>query len=115
MTAKHPKRPVLTGEPEGDFTKSYNALVSRVSFSAWNRPEQNFEPLTEPLRFGALASPLAKTLEKAPCKVALTPEEEERLYTWMDANALFYGTFDVNEQKKQLAGQVIDGPRSESE
>jgi hypothetical protein len=108
---KEAQRPVLTGEPEGAFSKSYNALVSRVSFSAWNRSEQNFEPLTEPLRFGALGSPLARTLEKAPCNVALTPEEEERLYTWMDANALFYGTFDVNEQKKQLAGQVIDGPK----
>ena len=108
---KEPNRPVLTGEPEGAFTKSYNALVSRVSFSAWNRPEQNFEPMTEPLRFGALASPLAKMLDQGHGKVTLTPEEEERLNTWMDANALFYGTFDVNEQKKQLAGQVIDGPK----
>jgi cytochrome c553 len=108
---KAPQRPVLTGEPEGAFTKSYNALVSRVSFSAWNRPEQNFEPLTEPLRFGALGSPLTRRLEQGPCKVALTPGEEERLYTWMDANALFYGTFDEKEQKKQLAGQVIEGPK----
>lgn len=108
---KDPKRPVLTGEPEGAFTKSYNALVSRVSFSAWNRPEQNFEPLTEPLRFGALGSPLTRRLENGPCKVALTWEEEERLFTWMDANALFYGTFDINEQKKQLAGQAIAGPK----
>jgi hypothetical protein len=108
---KDPRRAVLTGELEGAFTKSYNALVSHVSFSAWNRPEQNFEPLTEPLRFGALGSPLSRMLEKAPCKVALTPEDEERLNTWMDANALFYGTFDVNEQQKQLAGQLIDGPK----
>lgn len=103
-------RPVLTGEPEGVFTKSYNALVSRVAFSAWNRPEQNFEPLTAPLRFGALASPLAKRIEQGHGDVSLTPEDRERLYTWMDANALFYGTFDVAEQKKQLAGEAIDGP-----
>ena len=108
---KDTKVPVLTGESDGGFTKSYNALVTRVSFSAWNRPEQNFEPLTQPLRFGALASPLAKLLDQGHGKVILTPEEEERLYTWMDANALFYGTFDVGEQKKQLAGQVIVGPR----
>jgi predicted esterase len=108
---KEPKRPVLTGEPEGDFTKSYNALAARVSFSAWNRPEQNFEPLTEPLRFGALGSPLAKMLEKGHNEVKLTPEEWERLNTWIDANALFYGTFDVAEQKKQLAGQRIAGPK----
>ena len=102
---------MLTSEPEGDFTKSYNALVSRVSFTAWNRPEQNFEPMTEPLRFGAIASPLTKMLDQGHGKVTLTPEDQERLNTWMDANALFYGTFDVNEQKKQLLGQAIEGPR----
>jgi hypothetical protein len=108
---KNPERPILTGEPEGVFTKSYNALVSRVSFTAWNRPEQNFEPLTEPLRFGAVASQLTKMLDLGHGKVTLTPEEEERLNTWMDANALFYGTFDVNEQRKQLTGKIIDGPK----
>jgi hypothetical protein len=101
----------LTSEPEGAFTKSYNALVSRVSFTAWGRPEQNFEPLTEPLRFGALASPLTRMLDQGHGQVMLTPEEAERLHTWMDANALFYGTFDANEQRKQLVGEVIDGPR----
>jgi hypothetical protein len=108
---KEPKRPVLTGEPEGAFSKSYNALVSRVSFSAWNRPEQNYEPMTAPLRFGALGSHLLKLLGEGHGKVTLSSEELERFYTWMDANALFYGTFDVNEQKKQLLGQTIQGPR----
>ncbi|HNQ88951.1 MAG TPA: hypothetical protein PKM73_10085 [Verrucomicrobiota bacterium] len=108
---RQPGRPVLTGEPEGGFTRSYNALVARVSFSAWNRPQNNFEPITEPLRFGALASPLLKTLETGPCHVPLTREEEERLNTWMDANALFYGTFDVAEQARQLAGEAIPGPQ----
>jgi hypothetical protein len=28
----------------------------------------------------------------------------------MDANALFYGTFDVGAQRRQLAGEVIAGP-----
>jgi hypothetical protein len=108
---KDPKRPILTGEPEGAFTRSYNALVSRVSFTAWGRPEQNFEPMTEPMRFGAVASPLTRMLDQGHGKVKLSPEEEERLNTWIDANALFYGTFDVDEQRKQLASQVIDGPR----
>ncbi len=101
---------VLTGEPEGAFSKSFNALIRHVSFSAWDRPKNNYEPLTEPLRFGALASPLAKMLEKGHGKVTLAPEDWERLYTWMDANGAFYGTFNVAEQKKQLAGEVIAGP-----
>ncbi len=108
---KEAGRPILTGDPEGAFTRSYNALVSLVAYSAWNRPDQNHEPLSEPLRFGTLGSPLRKRLEQAPCQAALSPEEEERLYTWMDANALFYGTFDPAEQQKQLAGELIGGPK----
>jgi hypothetical protein len=50
-------------------------------------------------------------LDEGHGKVALSPEEKERLNTWMDANALFYGTFDVAEQRKQLAGEAIAGPR----
>lgn len=108
---KERDRSVLTGEPDGVFTKSYNALASRVSFSAWGRPEQNYEPMTEPLRFGAIASPLMHLLEKGHYEVKLTAADLERLHTWIDANALFYGTFDVDEQRKQLAGQPIQGPK----
>jgi hypothetical protein len=108
---KDPKVCSLTGEPEGVFTKSYNALVKHVSFSAWNRPKQNLEPMTEPLRFGVLGSPLARYLDKNHGEIVLSNEDLERLYTWMDANALFYGTFDVQEQKKQLAGEAIQGPK----
>jgi hypothetical protein len=109
---KDVQRAVLTGEPEGDFSKSYNALIRWVSFSAWNRPNNNFEPLTTPLRFGTLGSSLLQFMEAShgDGKVQLTAEDRERLYTWMDANALFYGTFDVVEQRKQLVGLPIEGP-----
>jgi hypothetical protein len=107
---KEPKRPVLTGTPEGWASKSFNALIKYVSYSAWNAANQNYEPLTEPLRFGALASPLAQMLEKGHNKVELSPDEWKCLYTWMDANGEFYGTFDTAEQKKQLAGEIIEGP-----
>ncbi len=108
---KEPKRPVLTGAPEGWASKSFNALSKQVSISGWGNANSNYEPLTQPLRFGALASSLAKMLEKGHGKVTLTQEEWMRLYTWMDANGEFYGTFDVAEQKKQLAGEVIAGPK----
>jgi len=107
---KEPKRPVLTGASEGWASRSFNALIGHVSYSGWGRPNSNYEPLTEPLRFGALASPLAKMLEAGHGKVKLTADEWARLNTWMDANGAFYGTFDVAEQKKQLAGEVIAEP-----
>jgi hypothetical protein len=107
---KEPKRPVLTGTPEGWASRSFNALMKQVSYSTWGQPGPR-DALSEPLRFGALGSPLAKMLEKGHGKVTLTPEEWARLYTWMDANGEFYGTFDAAEQKRQLAGEVITEPK----
>jgi predicted esterase len=108
---KEPKRPALTGAPEGWASKSFNALIKHVAYSGWGNANSNYEPLTEPLRFGALASPLASMLQKGHGKVVLSPEEWTRLNTWMDANGAFYGTFDAAEQKKQLAGELIAGPK----
>jgi hypothetical protein len=40
-------------------------------------------------------------------------EEYERLFTWMDNNTLFYGTFDPEDQKRQQRGERIAGPALE--
>jgi mono/diheme cytochrome c family protein len=109
---------VLTGGPQGRYTASYNALAPRVSFSAWGRAGGNCEPLTQPGYFGARGSPLMKTLlEKnmagATAASRLSPEDLERLVTWMDANALFYGTFDPADQARQQRGERIEGPKLE--
>jgi len=42
--------------------------------------------------------------------VKLDGEEMDRLVMWMDANALFYGTFDPEDQQRQLRGERIEGP-----
>ena len=42
--------------------------------------------------------------------VRLDDEDMDRLITWMDANSLFYGTFNPLEQAKQLRGERIAGP-----
>ena len=52
-------------------------------------------------------------LEKGHYDVALNREEIERLTTWMDANALFYGTFDPADQARQRRGERIAGPKLE--
>lgn len=108
---KEPKAPLLTGEPEGWASKSFNALIKHVAYSGWGLPNNNYEPLTEPLRFGALASPLAKRLASGHGKVTLSADEWECMNTWMDANGAFYGTSDVAQQQKQLAGEVIAEPQ----
>lgn len=101
---------VLTGEPEGRYTKSYNALAPRVPFSSWGELAANGEPETLPGRFGARASRLMDMLLDGHHDVRLSDDEIDRLTTWMDANALFYGTFDVEDQARQLRGERIAGP-----
>ena len=104
----------LTGTPEGQFSRSYNALVRLVPFSQWQgTPQANFEPLTHPDQFGARASSLIPLLLKGHEDVQLSAEEYERLITWMDSNALFYGTFDPDDQARQLRGERISGPALE--
>lgn len=106
---------VLTGDIAGTFTVSYNALVPYVPYSDWaGRPGDfrviNSEPTTRPDFFGARASPLVNLLLRGHHGVQLSREEWERLFTWMDCNALFYGTFNVGDQKKQQLGETIAGP-----
>lgn len=101
---------VLTGEPEGHYTCSYNALVKGVPYSNDTHPDS----LCRPGQFGARGSRVMKLLlEKGHYDVALNREEIERLTTWMDANALFYGTFDPADQARQRRGERIAGPKLE--
>jgi len=118
----NPQKPegnvVLTGQPQGRYTVSYNALAPRVPYSDWaGKPGDfrvvNSEPTTQPGFFGARASSLMQLLRKGHYDVKLDPEDKERLVTWMDTNALFYGTFDPADQARQQRGQRIAGPALE--
>ncbi len=116
--AKPEGKVILTGEPKGAFTASYNALAPRVAYSTWGgRPgdfrKVNSEPLSEPGFFGAKGSALMALLDGSHHDVKLGADEMERLITWMDANALFYGTFDPVDQARQRAGERIAGPALE--
>lgn len=120
VSCHHSKKPeggvILTGEPQGSFSRSYNELVKRVPFAAWGNGlsmAANSEPLTRPDHFGARGSKLMKALLAGHYDVKLTPDEIERLVTWMDANALFYGTFDEKDQARQRRGERIEGPKIE--
>lgn len=106
---------VLTGEPEGHYTHSYNALAPLVPYSAWPRQAGDFrvvnsEPLTQPDHFGARGSRLMDLLLEGHEGVQLPACDIERLATWMDANVLFYGTFDPTDQARQQHGGLIAGP-----
>ncbi|MEW6356046.1 MAG: NPCBM/NEW2 domain-containing protein [Planctomycetota bacterium] len=99
----------LTAKPEKDFTESYNQLAKRVSYSSWGR-EDNSEPLSKPDYFGARGSMLMKHLSSGHKDVRLGEDEWNRLITWMDTTALFYGTFNRDDQVRQRRGERIQGP-----
>ncbi|MDO5554663.1 MAG: hypothetical protein Q4G68_12970 [Planctomycetia bacterium] len=100
----------LTSGPDGTFSKSYNALMPFVAYTAWGLPEGNHEPYTKPDQFGARASQLTQLLLKGHYECELTEDDWNRLNTWMDTNALFYGTFQPERQQIQLNGGRLDGP-----
>jgi len=98
----------LTGEPESQFSKSYNSLVGRVPYRDSGGP-----PRTLPDQYGARGSKLTTLLVKGHHDVKLAAHDWERLITWMDTNALFYGTFNHEDQARQLRGERIQGPELE--
>ena len=115
---------VLTGEvPESrgrrrsSFSLSYLELAPRVKYTQWGATEDdqdfrvsNSEPITKPDFFGSRTSPLITMLREGHEGVELNNEEFERLITWADNNVLFYGTFDPEDQARQLRGERIKGP-----
>ena len=104
-----PKDIVLASTRTGSFNRAYESLMARRDlvhrFVAYDR-----EPSTLPYTFGGHASGLTKMLRKGHKDVKLADEEWERLVTWIDANALYYGTFDPELQARQQAGERIDSP-----
>ena len=103
----------LTGESQGHYTASYVTLAKRVPHAAWRGGDfrrTNSEPVSVPDHFGARASGLMKMLLRGHSAVKLSDGDLERLVTWMDANALFYGTFNPADQARQQRGERIDGP-----
>jgi cytochrome c553 len=106
------KRPLLTGEPEGPFTRSYNALRPFVRWYEWGG-QSIAQIVTRPGHQGADESRLLAILADrahAP-EVRLSAEDRERLCTWLDANVPFYGTYQVEEQQAQREGKAVAPPR----
>lgn len=103
----------LVGRPEGAFTVSYIQLAAKVPFSAWTgaHPAANAEPATPPDHFGSRACRwFDDIIAGRHFGVQLDREEVESLATWMDVNALFYGTFNRELQARQLRGETVPGP-----
>jgi len=103
----------LTGEPAGNFTRSYQNLKKYLRWYEWGGASIS-QIATHPGCLGADASPLTRILDDANHAGIGLPEQARRtLYLWMDANVPFYGTYDRQEQLAQLQGALIPPPKSQ--
>ena len=102
---------VLTGQPQDRFTRSYHNLRAFARWHEWG--QDTITPIvTRPGHLGADESPLTRILtdETHAGQVNLPDEDLRRIYTWLDGNAPFYGTYSQAEQDAQLAGQPVPPP-----
>jgi mono/diheme cytochrome c family protein len=104
-------RLVLTGEPAGTFSTSYESLRKYVRWYEWGG--KSITPIvTRPGRIGADESLLLKVL-KDPIHakhVHMSKEERQRIYIWLDGNVPFYGTYEQQQQLAQKNGQAVPPP-----
>lgn len=105
-------RLLLTGQPDGPFSRSYNSLRKYVRWYEWGGQSIG-QIATRPGRMGADESPLLGILgdENHRQAVQLSDAERLRLYVWLDGNASFYGTYSRQEQLAQREGQAVPPPR----
>ncbi|MBN2477012.1 MAG: hypothetical protein JXB62_20560 [Pirellulales bacterium] len=96
---------VLTGDPDGPFTRSYQNLKP---FLRWPSPDA----VTRPGAVGADASPLSAILTgEEHGKYLDLPEEDLRtFYLWLDAHVPFYGTYEEEGLRAQQLGLAVSPP-----
>jgi hypothetical protein len=104
--------PVLTGEPAGSFTQSYESLKPLVRWYEWGGASIT-QNITRPGQIGADVSRLTQILNDSDHKAEVDLSEDDylRISIWLDGNAPFYGTYDSDEQQAQREGRPVPPPR----
>lgn len=103
-------KPELTGEPQNEFTVSYNNFLPYLRWYEWfNNPIRR--TVSFPGECGADMSPLTNVLSDDNHRDLKTSDKDKRLiYLWLDANIPFYGTYDTTLRQKQREGNVVEVP-----
>jgi hypothetical protein len=103
--------PALTGEVDGEFTRSYANLRPFVRWYEWGG-ESIAQIVTRPGQGGADESPLLGILgdDHHRLKLEMPDSDLRRLTIWLDANVPFYGTYHDETRSRQLAGETVDPP-----
>jgi hypothetical protein len=116
---------VLTGEPEGGFSRSYNALMEQANafWGAGTNPDNAKKYLVPrfgarnqvqvtPLGglYGARGSRLMKLLRQGHENVQLSDDDLRRVAMWIDMNAIFYGVNLPADQARMRRGETVGMP-----
>lgn len=115
----------LSGTVNGFFTRSYISLCGNAEdFFGTALNEQNASRALVPRfgrrnqiqitppggMYGARGSRLIRLIQEGHYDVQLSPEELQRLGTWIDMNAIFYGVNNPEDQARQLRGEKLPMP-----
>jgi hypothetical protein len=85
----------LSGDKSRLFNMAYSTLIDKqlVDYYYINKgPTGNFPPLTT----GSRVSTLTELIESGHGDVEMDDEDRRRIYNWIDANAPYYGTWDMS-------------------
>jgi len=111
----------LTAKAQDGFTRSYWALCGTALGKAADAVKDPLVPryvmrnqiqMTVPGgALGARGSRLMKLLRDGHAEVRLSDGDLRRLAAWIDCNAVFYGSFDPDQQLRELSGEPTAMPR----
>lgn len=102
---------VLTGKSKDDFTEAFTNLRPFVRWYEWGGDTID-AIVSKPGRCGADESKLTRIVTNTinDNRVKMTDEELRAIYLWLDANAPFYGTYEIDERLAQKTGKSVDPP-----
>jgi len=94
----------LTSDRTRFFCQSYDNLVDRGFANFVNVFAQGHDDGT-PVSEGSFTSKINKYIDtKKHCKKEISPEEKRRIYTWIDANVPYYGSYTYTMLRSRRIG-----------
>ena len=100
---------ILTDDLTNQFTVGYQELLPYLTVaisSRWDHPDDVLP--RPPYTYGSKVSPLVKILAAGHHGVKLTPEDWQRLLTWIDCNGVYYDRYENDHypNRQIFAGSV---------
>jgi hypothetical protein len=99
---------ILTDDLTNQFTVAYEELLPFLTVAISNRWDNPDDVLPRPpYTYGSKVSPLTKLLAAGHYGVKLTPEDWQRLLTWIDCNGVYYDRYENAHYPNR---QIFAGP-----